>query len=88
MTIKLPKSEVLQSKLDNDKTYVYDRQTGLFSKPDPNLESQIRQAAEEEIVKAATEDGILVKARENAQQTLRTLLKGLGYENVQFEEAP
>src|SRR5206468_8387032 len=31
VTIKLPGPEILYSKLDNDKTYVYDRQTGLLS---------------------------------------------------------
>ena len=87
VTITLPKPEVLYSKLDNNRTYVYDRQTGLFSKPDPNLESQLRAEAEEQIVQAAIEDGILVKASDNAQETLRTLLEGLGYDDVQFEEA-
>ena len=37
VTMTLPSPEILVSKLDNDKTYVYDRQTGLFNKPDPNL---------------------------------------------------
>jgi hypothetical protein len=87
VTITLPRPEVLYSKLDNNRTYVYDRQTGLFSKPDPNLESQLRAEAEEQIMQAAIEDGILVKASDNAQETLRTLLEGLGYEEVQFEEA-
>ncbi len=85
VTVRLPKSQILYSKLDNEKTYVYDRQTGLFNKPDPNLESSIRTAAEQQIVQAATEDGILSKADENARQVLRTLLTGLGYKNVQFE---
>jgi hypothetical protein len=88
VTIKLPKAEVLSSKLDNDKTYVYDRQTGLLSKPDPNLESRVRQAAEEQIVQAAQEDGILSTAEENAKQTLRALVQGMGYSDVQFEEEP
>jgi uncharacterized protein DUF4230 len=88
VTIKLPASEILYSKLDNDKTYVYDRQTGLFSKPDPGLESRLRVAAEEQIVLAAKEDGILSKAQENAKQTVRTLVEGMGYGEVQFEEAP
>ena len=88
VTMKLPEPQILYSKLDNDKTYVYDRQTGIFSKPDPRLESQVRAAAEQQIVQAATEDGILDKARENARQTLRSLAKGLGYEDVRFEGGP
>lgn len=82
--LRLPKAEILYSKLDNDKTYVYDRDTGLFNKPDPNLETQLRQAAEAEIRNAAIEDGIMIKAQENAEQTLRTLITGLGYDEVEF----
>jgi hypothetical protein len=88
VVITMPNAEILSSKLDNDKTYVYDRQTGLFNKPDPNLESQMRSAAEQQIVLSATEDGILVKAEENAKQTLRSLVQGLGYKDVQFKENP
>jgi Protein of unknown function (DUF4230) len=88
VTLTLPAPEILFSKLDNSKTYVYDRQTGIFSKPDPNLESQIRASAEEQIVQAATEDGILTQATQNAEQTLRTLLEGLGYRQVNFKEGP
>jgi hypothetical protein len=88
VAITLPKASILYSKLDNDRTYVYDRQTGLFSKPDPNLESRMRVAAEEQIVQAAQEDGILTKARDNARQTIGTLVKGMGYTDVRFQEAP
>lgn len=88
VTIRLPKAEVLFTRLDNEKTYVYDRQTGIFSKPDPNLESELRRVAEDEILNAALEDGILDKATENARTVLRTLVTGLGYKEVRFEEAP
>lgn len=86
--VTVPKAQILYSKLDNDKTYVYDRQTGVFNKPDPNLESQMRQVAEQEIVKAAQEDGIIAKAQTNAEQVLRTLITGLGYKDVKFKQAP
>jgi len=88
VTIRLPKAEVLYSKLDNDKTYVYDRQTGIFSRPDPNLETQIREAAEQDILNTAMEDGILDQATTNAQDVLRTLLTGLGYKQVNFTQGP
>ena len=86
VTVRLPEPEILYSKIDNDKTYVYDRQTGIFSKPDPNLETQLRQAAEEEIMQAAIEDGIYEKARTNAEQVIRTLITGLGYEEIIFSD--
>ncbi|MEO6458309.1 MAG: DUF4230 domain-containing protein [Chloroflexia bacterium] len=84
VTVRLPEPEILYSKIDNDKTYVYDRQTGIFNKPDPNLETQLRQAAEKEIIQAAMEDGIITKARTNAEQVIRTLITGLGYEEIEF----
>ena len=88
VTMTLPAPEILVSKLDNDKTYVYDRQTGLFNKPDANLKSQLRTAAEQQIVLSAQEDGILDKAKQNAEDTVRSLVKGLGYQDVEFKEAP
>lgn len=88
VTINMPEAEILYTRLDNDKTYVYDRQTGIFSKPDPNLETEMRRVAEKEILEAALEDGILDKATENARTVLRTLVTGLGYKDVQFKEAP
>lgn len=88
VTIKMPKAIILSSKLDNDKTYVYDRQTGLFNKPDPNLETQIRQVAEQQIVQTAMEDDILGKAQKNAEDVIRTLVNGLGYADVRFVESP
>lgn len=88
VTIRMPQAEILSHKLDNDKTYVYDRQTGFFSDPDPNLETQIRQAAEAKIIEAAEEAGIIEQADTNARQVLRTLVEGLGYEDVRFETRP
>ena len=88
VTIRMPKAVILSSKLDNDKTYVYDRQTGIFNKPDPNLESQIRQVAEQQIVQTAMEDDILGKAQKNAEDVIRTLVNGLGYTDVRFVEGP
>ena len=88
VTIRMPRAEVLSYKLDNEKTYVYDRQTGVFSDPDPNLETQIRRAAESKILEAAQEAGITEQAATNARQVLRSLIEGLGYEDVRFENAP
>src|SRR5512132_1977376 len=51
LTVKLPPAEVFIAALDNEKSYVYDRQTGVLTKPDINLETLVRQKAEEEILK-------------------------------------
>ncbi|MFZ5808986.1 MAG: DUF4230 domain-containing protein [Chloroflexota bacterium] len=84
LTVKLPAAEIFIATLDNEKTYVYDRETGLLSKGNIQLESDARRAAEEEIRKAAEEDGILLQAEKNAQAYLLRLFLQLGYKDVIF----
>jgi hypothetical protein len=83
VTLRLPKAQVLTARLDNDRTRVYSRDTGLLVGADPNLESQVRKAAEQQIGEAAIADGILDKARVNAQASLTALLQGLGFRTVE-----
>jgi hypothetical protein len=82
--VNLPEPEIFLATLDNDKSYVYDRDTGLFTKGDVNLESTARRAAESEIEKAAIEGGILDLARQNAENYMERLLNDLGYPEVIF----
>ena len=82
--VNLPEPEVFISSIDNEKSYVYDRTTGLLTKGDINLESQARRAAENEIEKAAREDGILNLAGQNAETYLQRLFNNLGYPEVIF----
>ena len=84
LSIRLPEAEVFSASLDNDKTYVYDRDTGLLRKADRDLETLARQAAEAEILQAAIDDGILDQAAINAQVFLDRLLNDLGYSQVIF----
>jgi hypothetical protein len=85
--VKLPAAEIFVATLDNDKSYVYDRQTGIIRKADPNLETQVRQTAEDEIRKAALDDGILDQAQTNAEAYLLKFFNALGYKSVIFEDA-
>ncbi|MGB8325345.1 MAG: DUF4230 domain-containing protein, partial [Candidatus Acidiferrum sp.] len=59
VSIHLPAAEVFSTRIDNAKTRVYSRDTGLFSTPDPNLESEVREEAERQLQQAALQDGIL-----------------------------
>ena len=88
LTVNLPAAEVLVATLDNEKSYVYDRQTGVLTKPDPNLETLVRQRAEEEILKAAIEDGILEQAKVNAEAYLTRFFAALGFPNTIFVSDP
>ncbi len=85
--VRLPAPEVFLTTLDNNKSYVYHRDTGVLTHGSPNLETNARQAAESEIEKAALEDGILKMARQNAESYLERFLRSLGYPEVIFVEA-
>ena len=87
VVIVLPAAEIFVATLDNDLSYVYDRQTGIFTNADANLETQARQVAEDEIEKAALEDGVLTLAQENAAAFMESLLRSLGYTNVTILQA-
>lgn len=82
ITLNLPKPEILFSKLDNDKTRVYDRKLGLLTHGDKDLEARARLAAEKSITSAACEAGILQTASNNARSQLTVLLKSLGFTAV------
>jgi hypothetical protein len=84
VSIRLPQAEIFITRLDNAKTRVYSRDTGLFSTADPNLEGEVRQEAERQLQAAALQDGILKIADKNARQTLTSMLTGLGFGNVEI----
>lgn len=85
--VDLPEAEIFIATLDNDKSYIYDRDKGLFTKGDIHLETAARQVAEDEIEKAALEDGILDLAALNAETYLYRLFRTLNIEDVVFVEA-
>jgi len=84
LIVELPEPEIFIATLDNEKSYVFDRDTGLFTKGDVNLESTARRAAEEEIRLAAIDGGILDLAQQNAEHYMERLLRDLGYPEVFF----
>jgi hypothetical protein len=83
--LRLPDAQVFTTRLDNAKTRVYSRQTGLLAPVDPNLETKVRQEAERQIHEAALADGILKTAQQNARSTITGMLRGLGFEKVDFD---
>jgi hypothetical protein len=81
---RLPEPEIFIATLDNDKSYIYDRDKGIFTKGDIHLETAARQVAEDEIEKAAVEDGILDLAGVNAESYLFRLFRTLDITDVVF----
>ncbi|MEW6029171.1 MAG: DUF4230 domain-containing protein [Chloroflexota bacterium] len=80
--VVLPPAEVFIATLDNEKSYVYDRETGILTNGVQDLETLARQAAEQEILNAALEDGILEQAERNAELYLLRFFNSLGFDNV------
>jgi hypothetical protein len=83
VVVTLPEAEILVATLDNQKSYVVDRDTGLVG-TNPALETEARQAAEKEVLNAALEDGILDTAQRNAEMYVRQLIMALGFDEVIF----
>ena len=84
ISLRIPAAEIFTTRIDNARTRVYSRDTGLFSTPDPNLESEVREEAERQLQQAALQDGVLKTADQNARTTLSRMLTGLGFEQVEF----
>lgn len=87
-TITLPPAEILVSKLNNDKTYVYGRQRGILTKGSVSLESEARRVAEQEIVRAACEDKLLERAAAEGRDRMTLLIKSLGFKQVTVNASP
>jgi hypothetical protein len=80
--VTLPPSQLFLTTLDNQHTRVYVRSTGLLVPADPNLETDTRAKAEQQLQASALADGILDTASKNARATITTLLYGLGFKQV------
>ena len=80
--LEVPPAEIFSTRIDNERTRVYSRETGLFTTPDPDLESEARREAERQIAQSATASGILKTAADNGRANLSGLLEALGFESV------
>lgn len=84
--VHIPEAEIFNVILDNERSYVADRDTGILTRADPQLETEVRRAAQQELQVAAEESDILELANENAENYMRGFLQNLGFENVIFTE--
>lgn len=81
-TIVLPPAEVLSARLDNDRTFVYTRETDVLARRGDSLETRARQEAERTLRQAAVEAGVLARAETNAKRAIESLVRALGYRVV------
>jgi hypothetical protein len=85
VSVSLPRSRVLVSRLDNERTYVYERRTDLLAERKEGLEARAREEAERTLVQAATEAGLLERSDASIRRTVESLLRSLGFDEVQVE---
>ncbi len=82
LKVTLPAPEILFTRIDNEKTKVYDRRQGVLTKGNKDLESEARKSAEDSIRKAACEADILGQAATNGEKQLKTMFSRFGYKEI------
>lgn len=85
VTVHLPPAQIFVIALDDSQTRVYSRNTGWFVQADPNLESEVRDKAEQELRSSALAAGILLTAHNNAAATITRFLLTFGFTQVQVD---
>lgn len=85
LVMRLPQSQIFMTRLDNKESHVIDRDTGLFRRADPGLETRVRQFGEDSIRGEAMKKGILPLANKNAETNLGQFLHTLGLQKIRFE---
>ncbi len=78
--LKLPRARITDVYLDDEKTRVVDRSTGLLRAFDKDLEQNARRQAVEDLRIAARSNRIYEDAEERARLQLANLFHQLGYE--------
>jgi len=81
--VHLPPAQIFTVALDDQKTHVYSRTTGILVPVDASLEGEVREQAVADLRQSALQAGILSKAQQNACSTVTKLLLGLGFQQVQ-----
>jgi hypothetical protein len=88
VVVHLPQPEIFLTDLDNDRSYVADRDIGLLTQGDTQLETLIRQEAEDRMVEAALDNDILGMAQQEAESFMITFLEQLGFTEIEFTDSP
>lgn len=84
VNVRLPPAQVLVTRVDNAKSRVLTRKTGVLRRQDVDLETRARQHAENNIRSEALKRGVLKLAADNGEKKLADFLHALGFEKVRF----
>lgn len=82
ISIRLPEPTITYVEIDEDATRVYDRDTGIFTKGDPQLESEARRLASDVLEEDAVSAGVLDTARSATRTAVGDFLRALGFTDV------
>ncbi len=88
VTITLPAAQLSETRIDNDNTYVAQRQRGLINRlgdalsSNPGDDAKLYQRAEDEMKGAAEQSGLTGRAEDNTRDMLTALLTSLGFDDV------
>lgn len=91
ITLRLPSPKILDSKIDVNRSKVYDYDRGFMGLgPDvaPELQDLAQRKTLEKIVESACTGGILNQASNRAKLVIGQLLNTAGYKNLTVEEQP
>ena len=88
MTIRLPPPQLLDCFLNEQASYVVSRDTGLFARPAPNLDSAARHFAVGQFRDNALRDDIFVQVQTNSQVVITNFVQGLGVKQVNVVTSP
>lgn len=82
--VRLPEPKVFHVRLDNRASRVYTRSKGWINGSDDQLETRVRQKADDMLLSGALQEGILDHARRNAEKQIGQMLKEFGAQKVTF----
>jgi hypothetical protein len=84
LKMKLPGAGITDVYLDEHRTQVLERTTGLMRAFDKDLEQNARREALQKLSRSAYETGIIKDAEDRARTQLGNLFSQLGFDDVQF----
>jgi hypothetical protein len=88
INMRLPPSQILVSRVDNEQSRVLTRKTGVLRRADIDLETRARQRAEQNIRAEALKRGILKTASDSGEKKMAELLRTLGFMRIRFVQSP
>lgn len=82
VTVTLPPPQILDSKIDVNRSYVYDFQRGVLSPQAPELQTEAERQALDQIIAGACQSNILGEANQRAELAVTKLLGAMNFEHI------